>query len=67
MAQNPHRQPNMHPGTEDGGPESTGARRDTSLATAPTGDDPTTSRQISHVISLGHFLRPPENVAIPTM
>ena len=24
------------------------------------------SRQISHVISLGHFLRPPENVAIPT-
>ena len=51
MAQNPHRQPNMHPGTEDGGPESTGARRDTSLATAPAGDEPTTSRQISHVIS----------------
>ena len=24
------------------------------------------SRQISHVISLGHFLRSPENVAIPT-
>ena len=24
-------------------------------------------RQISHVISLGHFLRPPENVAIPTV
>ena len=24
------------------------------------------SRQISHMISLGHFLRPPENVAIPT-
>ena len=25
------------------------------------------SRQISHIISLGHFSRPPENVAIPTI
>ena len=51
MPQNPHRQPDMHPDAEGGGPEATGARRDTSLATAPAGDDPTTSRQISHVIS----------------
>ena len=27
----------------------------------------TTARQISHVIYLGHFLRPHENVAIPTI
>ena len=41
----------MHPGAEGGGSESTGALRDTGLATAPAGGDPTTSRQISHVIS----------------
>ena len=29
-------------------------------------DEPTDSKQKSHVISLGHFSRPPENVAIPT-
>ena len=52
MLQNPHRQPNIHPGTEGGGPEATGALRDTSLATTPAGGDPTTSRHISHVISL---------------
>ena len=51
MVQNPHRQPDIHPGTEGGGPESTGALQDTSLATAPAGGDPTTSKQISHVIS----------------
>ena len=51
MLQNPHRQPDIHPGTEGGGSESTGALRDTSLAAAPAGDDPTTSSQISHVIS----------------
>ena len=51
MLQNPHRQPDIHPGTEGGGPEATGTLRDTSLATAPAGSDPTTSRQISHVIS----------------
>ena len=51
MLQNPHRQPDIHPGTEDGGSEATGTLRDTSLATAPAGDDPTTSRHISHVIS----------------
>ena len=67
MVQNPHRQPEIHPGAVGGGSESTGALRDTSLATAPAGDDPTTSKQISHVISLGHFSRSPENVAIPTM
>ena len=52
MVQNPHRQPDIHPGAEGGGPEATGALRDTGLATAPAGGDPTTSRQISHVISL---------------
>ena len=67
MLQNPHRQPEIHPGVEGGGSESTGALRDTGLDTAPASGDPTTSRQVSHVISLGHFLRPPENVAIPTM
>ena len=41
--------------------------RDTGLTTPPAGGDPTTSEQISHVISLGHFSRSPENVAIPTM
>ena len=51
MVQNPHRQPDIHPGAKGGGPEATGALRDTSLATAPAGGDPTTSRQISHVIS----------------
>ena len=51
MVQNPHCQPDIHPGAEVGGPESTGVLRDTRLATAPAGDDPTTSRQISHVIS----------------
>ena len=51
MPQNPHRQPDIHPGAEGGGAESTGALRDTSLATAPAGDDPTTASQISHVIS----------------
>ena len=51
MVQNPHRQPDIHPGAEGGGSESTGALRDTSLATTPAGGDPTTSRQISHVIS----------------
>ena len=51
MVQNPHRQPDIHPGAEGGGPEATGALRDTGLATAPAGGDPTTSRQISHVIS----------------
>ena len=29
-------------------------------------DEPTAPKQKSHVISLGHFSRPPENVAIPT-
>ena len=29
-------------------------------------DEPTDPKQKSHVISLGHFSRPPENVAIPT-
>ena len=67
MLQNPHRQPEIHPGVEGGGSESTGALRDTGLDTAPAGDDPTSSKQISHVISLGHFSRSPENVAIPTM
>ena len=67
MVQNPHRQPDIHPAAEGGGPEATGALRDTGLATAPAGGDPTTSRHISHVISLGHFSRSPENVAIPTM
>ena len=51
MVQNPHRQPDIHPGAEGGGSESTGALRDTGLAAAPAGGDPTTSRQISHVIS----------------
>ena len=51
MVQNPHRQPDIHPGAEGGGSEATGALRDTGLATAPAGGDPTTSRQISHVIS----------------
>ena len=51
MLQNPHRQPDIHSGTEVGGSEAAGTLRDTSLATAPAGDDPTTSRQISHVIS----------------
>ena len=51
MLQNPHRQPDMHPGAEGGGSESAGALRDTSLATAPGGGDLTTSRHISHVIS----------------
>ena len=51
MVQNPHRQPEIHPGAVGGGSESTGALRDTGLATAPAGGDPTTSRQISHVIS----------------
>ena len=51
MLQTPHRQPDIHPGAEGGGSEATGALRDTGLATAPAGDDPTTSRQISHVIS----------------
>ena len=51
MPQNPHRQPDIHPGAEGGGAESTGALRDMGLATAPAGGDPTTSRQISHVIS----------------
>ena len=51
MVQNPHRQPDIHPGAEGGGPEATGALRDTGLATAPAGGDPTTSRHISHVIS----------------
>ena len=36
------------------------------LTTLPAGRDGTWSRQISHVISDGHFLRPPKNVAIPT-
>ena len=51
MVQNPHRQPDIHPGAEGGGSEATGALRDTGLASAPAGDDLTTSRQISHVIS----------------
>ena len=51
MLQNPHRQPDIHPSAEGGGPESVGALRDTSLASAPAGGAPTTSRQISHVIS----------------
>ena len=51
MVQNPHRQPDIHPGAEGGGPEATGALRDTGLATAPAGGDPTTSRQMSHVSS----------------
>ena len=51
MLQNPHRQPDIHPGAKGGGSESTGTLRDTGLATAPAGGDPTTSRQISHVIS----------------
>ena len=51
MLQNPHRQPDIHPGAKGGGSESTGALRDMGLATAPAGGDPTTSRQISHVIS----------------
>ena len=51
MLQNPHRQPDIHPGAEGGGSESTGALRDTGLATTPAGGDPTTSRHISHVIS----------------
>ena len=33
----------------------------------PKSDGKTTARQISHIISHGHFSRPPENVAIPTM
>ena len=36
------------------------------LTTLPAGRDGTWPRQISHVISDGHFLRPPKNVAIPT-
>ena len=36
------------------------------LTTLPAGRDETWPRQISHVISDGHFLRPPKNVAIPT-
>ena len=51
MVQNPHRQPDIHPGAEGVGPEAAGALRDTGLATAPAGSDPTTSKQISHVIS----------------
>ena len=51
MVQNPHRQPDIHPGAKGGGSEATGSLRDTSLATAPAGGDPTTSKQISHVIS----------------
>ena len=51
MVQNPHRQPDIHPGAEGGGSESPGALRDTGLATAPAGGDSTTSRHISHVIS----------------
>ena len=51
MVQNPHRRPDIHPGAEGRGSESTGALRDTGLATAPAGGDPTTPRQISHVIS----------------
>ena len=51
MVQNPHRLPDRHPGARGGGSESTGALRDTGLATAPAGGDPTTSSQISHVIS----------------
>ena len=35
------------------------------LAAVPVGGG-VWSRQISHVISDGHFLRPPRNVAIPT-
>ena len=37
MVQNPHRQPDIHPGARGGGSESTGARRDTGLTTAPAG------------------------------
>ena len=36
------------------------------LYTVPVGGGRTRPRQISHVISDGHFLRPPKNVAIPT-
>ena len=57
MVQNPHRQPDIHPGAEGGGPEATGALRDTGLATAPAGGDPTTSRQMSHVISPRSFFK----------
>ena len=35
-------------------------------ARGAVGDHRAWSRQISHVISDGHFLRPPKNVAIPT-
>ena len=51
MLQNPHRQPDIHSGAEGGGSESTGVLRDTGLATTPAGGDPTTSKQMSHVIS----------------
>ena len=37
MVQNPHRQPDIHPGAEGGGSESAGALRDTGQATAPVG------------------------------
>ena len=43
MMHNPHRQPDIHPSAEVGGSEATGALRDTSLATAPAGGDPTNS------------------------
>ena len=59
------------------GPEGTGGLRGTepgrgaggrwwSPAAVPTNNSNTPPRQISHVISDGHFLRLPKNVAIPT-
>ena len=67
MVQNPHRQPDIHPGAEGGGSESMGALRDTGLATTPACGDPTTFRHISHVISPRSLFETTQNVAIPTM
>ena len=55
MAQNPHRSGGCRRAWRPGGP-----------GRGAGGGDGARPRQISHVISDGHFLRPPKNVAIPT-
>ena len=57
------------------GPEGTGGLRGTEpgrgagcgRSTGPAWVGGASARQISHIISHGHFSRPPKNVAIPTM
>ena len=54
-----------HPWAAAGPGRGAGGRR-WSPAAVSTNNSNTPPRQISHVISDGHFLRPPKNVAIPT-